>query len=690
MSNSLPLPLSQQVLAWLVLALGYENSPDPTTQVSSGTLKNAREGAVIPKSWDLLVADVVALLGLRPVAPAALHRALREWDAAVSARRPPPLEVRDALLPVLRVAAPRLGARLAALAALVAAQTGKPVGEFVWICDPFDPHVFRRVLDLAISRVQPGLNTRQSRYDWLPSGTVDDRTAERWDAGAVPGPQIVEALIAAIGPSAEMPLRWARALAVLRRDMEGWIGTVAFNSWRKAVQSVASTTLAALADAGTIPRIAELWVEDLALTTTPETETFLAWIARSSGVEPRADDTAPWLQRVAAARHGGRAPSAAETRAVMSLTVLSPHSRLLAAVLEHHGNRFAEAFAYADLWQQIDLEWSSLGLLRAFAQGGPIERQLPGEARRSLAIPAEVRDAARTMLDEAASFARSGDPRGLTTSADRTLFAFLGVEPEAFDSELAAAAFAVPSVLFDRANERTMADSDVRAIPALALARVRRLAEAGDAPAATELLASVDVRGRELDPQARVDLSHALMAIGHASLDEFYAVARDWLAAQSGFAEDEALREEARTTIVDPIVAGVAALDQMHDAAVRGFEVATDGALPAEALVLSYPYLLRRQRLLHALGCADSVQPDATAVAAVIADRATRSPNDGPLAALYALALGLRGGTKARASADKRCEHLGTASLRDTWRARLDRDLPVSENAGSGQPTGDA
>lgn len=49
MSTPLPLPLFQQVLAWLVLALGYENAADPPTQLSRGTLKNARAGDVVKR-----------------------------------------------------------------------------------------------------------------------------------------------------------------------------------------------------------------------------------------------------------------------------------------------------------------------------------------------------------------------------------------------------------------------------------------------------------------------------------------------------------------------------------------------------------------------------------------------------------------------------------------------------------------
>lgn len=92
--------------------------------LSSDTKVSCRLTDVITRSWKVLVEDTARLLGLKPPAPEALQGLLRQWDAQVSSRRPPALEVREALLPVLRLLVPRLGVRLGALTALLVRRQG--------------------------------------------------------------------------------------------------------------------------------------------------------------------------------------------------------------------------------------------------------------------------------------------------------------------------------------------------------------------------------------------------------------------------------------------------------------------------------------------------------------------------------------------------------------------------------------
>lgn len=83
-----PLPLAQQVLAWLVQALGYGEAGYPAVDVSPSTLKNARKGARIPHSWEDLVTGALKAMHV-PVDTTTLttlHEALRGWDACVIAR----------------------------------------------------------------------------------------------------------------------------------------------------------------------------------------------------------------------------------------------------------------------------------------------------------------------------------------------------------------------------------------------------------------------------------------------------------------------------------------------------------------------------------------------------------------------------------------------------------------------------
>jgi hypothetical protein len=79
------LPLSQQIVAWILRALGFGDMPGPG--VSRSTLRNAQTGELIPASWDELVASL--LRWLKPSAPlgevlAVVGPMMREWDIAVS------------------------------------------------------------------------------------------------------------------------------------------------------------------------------------------------------------------------------------------------------------------------------------------------------------------------------------------------------------------------------------------------------------------------------------------------------------------------------------------------------------------------------------------------------------------------------------------------------------------------------
>lgn len=692
MPAPLPLPLSQQVLSWLVLALGYENGAASPTQVSRGTLKNARAGNVIARSWTMLVGDVVRLLGLKPPKPEALHGLLRQWDAQVSSRRPPALNVRDALLPVLCLLVPHLGVRLGALTALVAQRTGNATKQHSWLLEPFDPRFFRRALDRVVLRVRPDLATRWKRFDRLLAEAVDERTLERWDAGDVPTPQNIERLIKVVGPSAEAPLRWARAATFFRREMATWVGVDAFASWCEALRRVASTTEAILSESRAVPRLAELYVDDLAQMTPAEAEAQFDAILQWCGVEPRADDTTSWLHRVAAARHGGRPPTAGEAQSVLALSVLSPHPRLLDAAMAHHGNRLSGALAQADLWRLIDEKWSFLALLRHLEAGTPFERELPNEARHVVQVPSEVSAAARTVLEGAARFTQNPETRGQSDAADAIVASYLfKADAATVEAELAAAQREAPIALLDRTVERSMPHDAVAAVPVLALARARRLAEAGDIEGAGGLLAVVNTSLHLLDSQARRDVAHTLIAIAHGSLDGLYAGGREWLALRDKLVEDSEALDAAALVLVAPIVTSLAQLDLMHAGALSHLGRMSDGEVVTEALVLSLPYLIRRRRLLDALGLEDASQPDAWAASEMVAARAHDEPNDGELAAIHALSLWWRGDLgKALTKADKRCEHLGTAALRDRWKARFDGDLPLSKVAGSGSSGGEA
>ncbi|MDB4929956.1 MAG: hypothetical protein JWM10_2440 [Myxococcaceae bacterium] len=693
MSNPLPLPLSQQMLAWLVLALGHENSGSRGRRLSRGTLQSARHGKIITRSWQDLVESVTALLGLPPVAPAPWPELLRRWDAAVTTMRAPALEAGDALLPVLRIAVPRIGVRLGAVAALAASATGAPESRWEWLCDPLDPHLPRRVLEGLLTRHRPEWRTWEQRYAGL-AGAVDQRTIEKWNAGAVPSPKVIGKIAAAVHRDAEGPLRWARALMLLRGELEALVGAVVVNSWRRAVRQVATSTLATLTDPMAMSRVAEFWNEELARGATPEVLALFAGLAQMAGVESRGDDAAPWLEWVAAARYGARSPTRPETHAVLLLTILQPHARLLSASMGHCDSQVADALALADLGRWLAGEWDLLSMLRRLVRGEPIELLHRGRPRTTGPVPDDVRDAAKVALESTQRFIRERADNTRDREADRTVGLFL-LDGNALDyrAELTASRVGLPLAVIDRDLERAMPEADVRATPALACARARRLAEENDVLGAIAMFQSIDASDPVLDRSARRDLARAMIALAHSQLDECYESVREWLELRATFlvGDDAMAIGEVLTALADRVIAVLAALNQLHYSAVFMLVLPGIAEPPIDSFVMSFPFALRCEGVFRAFDRESTMRPDSLTSAAVLASWAEKNPNDGEVAALLALWARFSGSSPAaQASADKLCEHLGTAPLRDQWIARLDRDLPLTTNAGSGRTLGEA
>ncbi len=693
MSNSLPLPLSQQIMAWLVQALGLDTAPSRNRRLSSGTLKGARLGKIIARSWRDLVKEVTALLGLPQVAHELWPTLLRRWDATVSAMHAPELDPGDALLPVLRMAVPRIGIRLGALAALACSASGASKDRWEWLCDPLDPHLPRRVLEGLLSVHRPEWRTWEQRYEKL-RGAVDQRTIESWNAGAILGPKVIAKIAAAVHPRVAAPLRWARAAMVLRRDLEESVDAAAVDSWRDAVRQVASSTLATLMDPMAVSRVAELWTEEIAHASGPEVTVLLANLAQMAGVETRADDTAPWLERAAAAKFSDRSPRRAETHAVLLLTILQPHARLVSAAIGRDNSQNAEALASADLGRWLMGEWELLSMLRRLARGKPIALQLDGRLRTTGPVPDEVRDAATMELERAARFVQSREDVARSDEAESTVFSFLfDGNGDAYRAARSASMLEFPLAVIDRGVERSMSEEDVRAIPELACARARRLAEGGDVIAAMAMLESVGVHDHLPDRSARRDLSRALIAVAHAQLDQHYESVREWLEVRASFiVGDDALAiGDALMALADQIVSALSALSSLHDSA--AFMLALPGVAepPIDSFVMSFPFALRCEGVFRALDRESTLRPDSRTSAAVLASWAEKNPNDGEVAALLAVWARFNGSSPAtQAKADKGCEHLGTAPLRDQWINRLKRDLSLMMNAGSGLKAGEA
>jgi len=227
------LPLSQQILAWIIDALGYRNAGVTRLGVSAGTLKNARQGRPVPQSWGDLVDGFFRVFEPpEAVNIDELVESLRSWDARVSGLSlvgDLPLEKR--LVTVFLLAIPEVASRLGSLAACCAASTSSDIGSCMWLVRPFDRGFFGAALEWILRQSRPEWKTWEDRLDGLEDA-VNKRTVERWRSGAidVPSPKAIEKIVERLGPKAELVLRFARAVSVLRRDLLGggdhmpWLG----------------------------------------------------------------------------------------------------------------------------------------------------------------------------------------------------------------------------------------------------------------------------------------------------------------------------------------------------------------------------------------------------------------------------------------------------------------------------------
>jgi hypothetical protein len=682
-----PLPLAQQILAWLVQALGYDRDDAGAAGVSATTLKNARRGQVIRHSWTTLVREACRLLKLADPAPEVLPGFLHAWDGYVSALRSPPLDLGDRLLPMMRLLVPRLGVRLGAAMALAREVTDGPQEDWAWLCDPLAPESFRQVLRRVLTAFRPDLRT------WTGRGkergkieSVDPKTIRRWDRGDVPGPQNVRALVEEIGAPAEVPLRWARAAMVARRDMEEIVGKEAVDSWREAVRFTAmrvGTELAA--DTRFVPRIAELWWESLTIAPNQELAEQLAGILRLANVSVTGETVASWLHDVANRPATASRPAREDARAVLLLTVFLTHPRLIAATYEHLDPERSALLASVDVRAWLQHEWSLRWLLRRVERGEPLRLQLSGHLEWDAPTAAAARDAARRLLREGATFIRHANGcDGVLADGpvDETLAAVFGVSPDELVALWAEVEAALPYHLLNPGAERLLPEEVVRAVPKLALARARRLAEEGDVHCAVETIKAIDLSRHAPDASERADLAALLSELAHHALDEVRRFLRRALSAFQ--AVDSTGGAPAlsplRAVFEDAIAVTLAEPDRWIDAAERWIAAPSQGPPRVEALVLSFPYHLRRERLLGASWCPSPGGPKVGALVASLIDHAERSPSDGEVFAMLALArrLGCEGSARAPADADHRCEHLGTAPLRDRWLARIQRDLASS------------
>jgi hypothetical protein len=671
-----PLPLSEQALAWLLLALGL----DETTVPSRSTIKTARKGGLIARRWDDLVDLVLRTFAAgtpeESQGPEARQRfdarrrglteALRHWDDLVCALpRAHALPLAERLHAPLTRWVPEVGIRLGALAAVVATETGKPIEECLWIVEPLDRRFFGRVVAALLAQRFPEQTVEARKAELEP--LVDRRTVERWFSGKTAEPQLHElaALAETLGERAEAPLRAARMVARLRADLCGWIGEELVLDLARAVAIAGAFAARQLATRDGIATVLGWFHEEL---TGPHGEQAYA-VLRGFLWEPMlAWSPAELAERLAAA---ATSPAPAWTAWVLATTMLLVHPRLVLSAQHAHGGPMAMLLGATDFARYVEQHWELRLCVHALLEGGGAIVGSDG-ASRPLVVSERARAAARRWRAATLRFTPSADAEEAAAADDELLTALievLGPDVLAGVGRLGEQLEERVATLMAPRVEPLLTDEDVLRSGGLSLARARRLAEAGDRHAAIKWTGHARTRGAPRSAAELDDLMAILAMIAHSVLDDvrtLRALLRAVPEARSGEA-------------TEVLTAGAELTDKLLAQVLEIGDAAAGPAPPLTALVVAGPVALRVALLRHQLG---SDEPFAAAGAIVerIAACLDQQPAHGRGCAVVSLWLRCWGADDDEVT--KHAVHYGAGAFLEGEWARIAADLGLTEDAG--------
>jgi hypothetical protein len=674
-----PLPLSQQVLAWALGALGYADASSMNLGVSSGTLKSARRGTVIARGWEDLVEIMLRLVRDAPEekrseARAILHAGLRTWDEMVGRMHAADkLSLEERLHVPLTLAIPQVGIRLGALVALVARRADQ-IEQWSWLLRPFDKTFFGKVVDELFRHQLKEIKTDAKRTLLEDKTDIHWRTFERWRSGQTPVPNVqsVVALGRMFGGGTEVLLRIARLAAVLGSDLREWIGEAAFGEWALAVAETGQRAARSLSSTDGVTALLQ-YVH--AALEGPHGDRVYANLRILLPREEKERSCDELSARLAEAAAGGDAEEILDRPlarwAVLWTTFSIEPWRSLNAGSTPAADLVRLSGAI-DLAYCIENLWGLRVLFHMIAEGRPSLTR-PDGSPLDLPISVAAQDTARHWLKNSLRFRCAADEPLIDAEITFVL-------REVFGSELVTA-WMHPSALqtgmhavLDPELETVLPDEIVLANPRLCCARARRLAEAGNLRGALESLGHLS----KLRPALGVvsdELIAALAAVAHANFDHMLPLRGALRANADGLDRDfvvKVLFEGARTSeiIVDRIL-------QLCRA--------PEGA-PAwlHPLVAAVSLAIRIMLLRVELGRAD----EGLGWEAVrqLVERLARcleqQPTHGRGWAVIALWLSLYGEREEAVQARKQAEHFGAGDFFEREAERVDDDRGLSEDAG--------
>lgn len=520
-----PLPLSQQIIAWVLGALGHADKSSGKLGVSTGTIKNAKKGIPIPSSWEDLLNGVLKAVHLAPEDEplAALQASLHWWDEKVSAL--PPSEefsLAERLHEPLLLAVPLVGLRLGAFCALLSRLSNRPIDDWMWVASPFDKRFFGKVVCALLEKRFPNTTNEEKREQLENAGEdkiVDWRTIERWRSGdsQVPNVKALAPLGRLLGPGAEFILRVARMIRVLRDCMGDWIGDEEVDDWARYVTTIAEESARALASSFVRARLLRWFCDDLDGPHGDHVRMGLQPVLLGEDREASRAQLST-IFAASASRLEADYEEQAATIWLLYLTILKPDLRFSMQVCQSAGTPMMGALGATDLFHQLQNLWLFRKLMKAFAEGEPLSSIRPDGRRMEHVLSNTDRAVAQRWCADLKFSPSSRDP-DLDDKAVQILIDLSGGQTSDLAMLLQAPSEMLRALL-DPQHERLFPQEFVCQSRALCLARARRLAEEGDSAAAFRWLhLARSSMATPLGANSTLELE-TLTLVGHLALDE--------------------------------------------------------------------------------------------------------------------------------------------------------------------------
>jgi hypothetical protein len=665
MTISPPLPLSQQILAWILRAMGYAESLQGA--ISPGTLKNARRGVPILRSWDGLANRLFDLLGASPDPErrAEIRKFLRSFDDRISALPPlADLSLEQRLHMPLSLCIHTVGLRLGALAACKASTTNTPIEEWLWLVEPFDRRFFGRLVSYLVELKLPQASTEQKKALLAPA--VEWRTFERWKSGevSVPNASELELLEECLGADAEMILRAARMAVVFREDLSGWFGEERTHTWMSSVAQVARVSAMLLSRREHVDSLLRWYCDDLrgakGQVLHAQMKPFLSRSLRDLSPSELA-----CVFAAEAVSLEGTAMGSHEVRDwAIGVMVLVPDFRTTMLVYSLLGNPMRSVVSHADQISLIREHWKLLGLLNGVSAGSsePI-RRADGEV---LHLSRGARAAAGRLLKKLSAF-----PSEIDLSAEqdfrRIVIEMFGCAGVAEMERLEDAPSRLMSRMLDAKLEEALPDAIVAANRHFCYSRARRLAESGDQSGALHWFARArDMGGSWTDGEIN-DALCMLAALAHYALDLMRVLRESRRANPCG---------SSATEVRDGILNGVGVAEQLVEQIMRGGNAPSGSHMSLATLVVVIPLVIRCSLLREEIEEAD-VEVPLSKVKPLVEELETclqRHPTHGRAWAVRALAEWVER-DEIPASMERTVIHYGAAAFLDSEMRRIEADF---------------